>query len=87
MPRKKNLSYQTEGNAFATNLREVMEMRGYNQTTLSATIKENYGIIMQRQTISQYMNGLSKPDTERLTVLAKALNISADYLLGLSDKP
>ena len=37
---------------------------------------------MQRQTIAQYMSGLSKPDTDRLTVLCKALDVSADYLLG-----
>jgi hypothetical protein len=31
------------------------------------------------------MNGISKPDTERLTLLAKSLAVSSDYLLGLTD--
>lgn len=85
MPRKKDLPYSTEGDIFATRLRAVMADRGTNQTRLSDQIQREQGQIMQRQTISQYMNGQSKPDTERLTLLCRALNVSADYLLGLSD--
>ena len=85
MPRKKDLPYNTEGDVFATRLRNVMEERGTNQTKLSALILEKQGQVMQRQTISQYMNGQSKPDTERLTLLCRALGVSADYLLGISD--
>lgn len=84
MPRKKDLPYMTEGDIFATRLREVMAERGENQTTLAAKISAESGKI-QRQSISQYMNGQSKPDTERLTALCKALNVSSDYLLGISD--
>lgn len=85
MPRKKDLPYATEGDVFATRLREVMEEQEVNQTQLSAQLLEKYGHTMQRQTISLYMNGQSKPDTERLTLLCKVLNVSSDYLLGLSD--
>lgn len=85
MPRKKDLPYNTDGDVFATRLREVMEERGVNQTQLSALLLEKYGHAMQRQTISLYMNGQSKPDTERLTLLCKALDVSSDYLLGLSE--
>ena len=85
MPRKKDLPYKTERDIFATRLRELMKERGTNQTKLSAQILEEQGQVMQRQTISQYMNGQSKPDTERLTLLCRALDISADYLLGLSE--
>ena len=85
MPRKKDLPYSTEGDIFATRLRAVMADRGTNQTRLSDQIQREQGQTMQRQTISQYMNGQSKPDTERLTLLCRALNVSADYLLGLSD--
>lgn len=85
MPRKKDLPYNTDGDVFATRLREVMEERGINQTQLSALLLEKYDHSMQRQTISLYMNGQSKPDTERLTLLCKALNVSADYLLGLAE--
>ena len=84
MPRKKEFSYQTEGDIFATRLQEVMKKRGENQTTLAAKITEQ-SCVIQRQSISQYMQGQSKPDTTRLTAICKALKVSADYLLGLSD--
>lgn len=79
MPRKKDLAHKTENDIFATRLREIMRARGENQTTLAA--KTN----MQRQTISLYRNGQSKPDTDRLAALAMVLGVSTDWLLGLSD--
>ena len=42
-------------------------------------------VSVQRQTISLYTIGQSKPDTDRLTAIAGALGVSADYLLGISD--
>lgn len=84
MPRKSNQAYQTENSVFATRLREIMKDRGENQTSLAEKITEQY-VTIQRQTISLYMNGQSKPDTERLTAIAKVLNISVDWLLGLSE--
>lgn len=84
MPRKTSPSYQTEGSVFATRLREIMKERGENQTTLADKISDEY-VKIQRQTISLYMNGQSKPDTERLTAIAKVLDISADYLLGINN--
>lgn len=86
MPRKSVMSYETEGDTFAKQLKETMEERGESQTSLAAKIT-NMGLPIQRQTISLYMNGQSKPDTDRLTMLAKALNVSADWLLGLSPTP
>ena len=84
MPRKKELSYQTEGDVFATRLRQIMKERGENQTTLAAKITQQSGTL-QRQSISQYMSGQSKPDTRRLAAICKALNVSADYLIGVTD--
>lgn len=84
MPRKSDPAYKTENSVFATRLREIMKERGVNQTSLADKITTQY-VTIQRQTISLYMNGQSKPDTERLTVLAKTLDVSADWLLGLSD--
>ena len=74
----------TEGKVFARRLREVMEKRGENASTLSAKIKREQSFTLHRQSISQYMVGQSNPDTERLTAICKALDVSADYLLGLS---
>lgn len=76
----------TEGKVFARRLREVMEKRGENASTLSAKIKREQSFTLQRQSISQYMVGQSNPDTERLTAICKALDVSADYLLGFTDQ-
>lgn len=84
MPRKKEPAYETENGVFPKRLKEIMEKRGENQTSLAKKITEQY-VTIQRQTISLYMNGQSKPDTERLTAIAKVLDVSADWLLGLSD--
>lgn len=84
MPRKAEPAYKTENSVFSQRLREIMKERGENQTTLAEKIAEQF-LTIQRQTISLYMNGQSRPDTERLTAIAKTLNVSADWLLGLSD--
>lgn len=83
MPRKSDPAYKTESSIFATRLREIMRERGENQTTLADKISAQY-VTIQRQTISLYMSGQSRPDTERLTAIAKVLNVSADWLLGLT---
>lgn len=83
MPRKAMPAYETEKSVFAQRLTEIMKERGENQTTLAAKLTSQY-VTIQRQTISLYMNGQSKPDTERLTAIAKVLNVSTDWLLGLS---
>lgn len=84
MPRKTEPAYETENGVFPKRLKEIMKERGENQTSLAKKITEQY-VTIQRQTISLYMNGQSKPDTERLTAIAKVLDVSADWLLGLSD--
>ena len=38
-------------------------------------------------TISRYLNGLRTPTVENIILLAKALDVSVDYLLGLHDVP
>lgn len=79
-------AYLTENDIFAKRLSEIMKERGTDQTKLSMKIKKEQGKVLQRQTISQYTRGQSKPDTDRLTMLCKALNIHPSYLLGLSDE-
>ena len=74
---------ETEGKLFAQRLKEAMKGRGLKAATLSAKIKAEQDFTIQRQSISQYIDGQSNPDTERLTAICKALDVSADYLLGL----
>ena len=78
---------ETEGKMFAQRLKEAMKGRGLKAATLSAKIKAEQDFTIQRQSISQYMDGQSNPDTERLTAICKALDVSADYLLGLKEDP
>ena len=64
---------------FATQLREALKLRGMSQANLAKEAK------MSEQTISYYANGERQPNTDVLIKLSKALNVSADYLLGLQD--
>lgn len=48
-------------------------------------LAERIGIT--RQAIGQYMDGKSIPTSDKLAKIAKALDVSCDYLLGLSDQP
>lgn len=41
---------------------------------------------ISQRTWSKYENGHSKPQMERLTAIANALDCSADYLLGRTDE-
>ena len=81
----KGKASETENELFARRLREVMKERGLKAMTLSAKIEKEQGITIQRQSISQYMVGQNNPDTKRLSAICKALDVSADYLLGISD--
>ena len=79
MLRKCTPAYITEKDIFAEKLRERMRECSENQSSLAQKIG------VQRQTISLYTTGQSKPDTEKLSKIAQALNVSSDWLLGLSD--
>ena len=85
MSKKARMACETEKDTFPMRLREAMKKRETNQTHLVARIKSEFGVSMQRQSLSQYMNGQTKPDTEKLAVIARALGVSADYLLGLTN--
>ena len=67
-----------EKSAFAKNLSDIMEERKITHIALA----EATGF--RRQTIGQYCAGVSKPDTEGLIKIAKALGVSANWLLSLS---
>ncbi|MBQ3405028.1 MAG: helix-turn-helix transcriptional regulator [Oscillospiraceae bacterium] len=79
MTRRFSLKSAGGDDVFSNRLREIMNTRGENQKTLASKTG------VQRQTISLYLNGQSKPDSDRLAALCRALDVSADYLLGLSD--
>lgn len=61
-------------------LRDVMRMRGMTQRTLADASQ------VTKETINNYINGKRGAYFEILADLCRALNISADYLLGLTDE-
>lgn len=66
---------------YGERLRKVREESGHSQESLAEMVG-----IGNRQ-IWRYENGKTEPDGEVLAKIAQALNVSADYLLGLSDDP
>ena len=71
--------FEFEKSIFAKRLTEIMDERKLKHTDLAKITG------FQRQTISLYVNDQSRPDTERLTILADRLGVSADWLLGRSE--
>lgn len=78
MPRKPRPAYETGRDIFPQRLRSAMQMRDVNQAQLAKTL----GITPQA--VSAYTNGQSAPKPQTLAEIARALRVSADYLLGVS---
>lgn len=66
-------------NVFSTRLRELMKKNRITQQQLSEKVD------CSRQAISQYMDGSNAPNIDKLYNIARYFNVSADYLMGLSD--
>ena len=62
-------------------LKHLRERAALSQDELGNLI----GVTMR--TVGRYEQGTSTPDSEILTHIARILNISIDYLLGLTDTP
>ena len=58
---------------------EVLKQSGKTQSDISLALN------LTRQTINDYKTGKTLPSLESLYLLCKYLDVSADYLLGLSD--
>lgn len=64
---------------FASRFRQLLKERNYTQRYVAEQTHS------KGQTISQYVNGEVLPNAEKLYEIAKCLDVSADYLIGLSD--
>lgn len=62
---------------FATRLREVRESRGWNQAELAQRAE------MQPSAIAHFEASRRKPSFDNVRRLAKTLEVSADYLMGV----
>ncbi|MDR0383887.1 MAG: helix-turn-helix domain-containing protein [Christensenellaceae bacterium] len=64
---------------FAERLTEVLKEQNMSQTKLARILK------VSPNTVSRWCSHNAKPDIDMLVLIAKALNESADYLLGIAD--
>lgn len=60
-------------------LKQLMEEKGLVQTDIAKLLG------VTRQSVSAYLNCIHPLDSEQIIILSKYFNVSADYLLGLSD--
>lgn len=66
-------------NSFYKRIREVRLDNNLSQLQLAALCN------VQQSCVSKWERGSTLPDAETLCVICKKLNVTADYLLGLSD--
>jgi len=64
---------------FSERLRKIRIEKGYTQEEIANFLG------FTRPTYTAYESGRRKPDNDTLAKIAKFLNVSTDYLLGLSD--
>ncbi len=65
---------------FSKRLKELREDRGYSQSHLSQILH------VSRSCITSWENSISLPDIQNLVAICETLNISIDYMLGITDK-
>lgn len=68
-------------NHLGTRMRTVMSSRGQKRTQLADSIG------MDACQVGRYLSGNVAPRADVLRRICDALNCSADYLIGRSDKP
>lgn len=69
-------------NDFGTILKNLLDERGISQKWLADAAET------KEATISRYVTGVNKSSRlDILTNIARALNVSTDYLLGITDVP
>ena len=66
---------------FATRLRNLREDADLNQTQLAQAVK------MTRRKISYIECGKFEPSLDDIAAFCRFFNVTADYLIGLTDKP
>ena len=66
-------------NKFKDRFREVLKENGISQRALAKKI------LMSQAIVNNYCTGKREPSLDVLILLCKELDVSADYLLGLTD--
>lgn len=63
------------------NLKKLVKAKNKSLTSLAVELE------VSQEAISQYISGKIKPKTSTIIQMAKVLNTSTDYLLGLTNNP
>ena len=69
----------------AERLNQIMRERGLKQVDillLAQPYCQKYGVKLNRNDLSQYVNGKVEPGQQKLTLLGLALNVSEAWLMG-----
>ena len=72
-------------NTTASRLQQIMGERNLKQVdviTLSKVHQKELGVKLGKSALSQYINGKSTPDQEKLVLLARTLGVSEAWLMG-----
>lgn len=64
---------------FQERFNEIVKISGKKQTEIAQAVG------VSKQCVSDYKSGKSAPSVETLFLLCRYLDVSADYLLGLSN--
>ena len=63
------------------NLKKIIKEQNKSLTSLAVELE------VSQEAISQYISGKIKPKLKTIILMAKTLNTTTDYLLGLTDNP
>lgn len=74
-------AFTVKENILGERLKELREQKRLNQKEVSAALG------LTNYQLSRYENGASKPTPEQINMFADYYRVSADYLLGRSNKP
>lgn len=69
----------------ATRLKEIMAERNLRQVDILNAARPfcaQFGVKLEKNDLSQYVNGKVEPGQEKLTILGLALNVSETWLMG-----
>lgn len=72
-------------NTTAARLQQVMNERNLKQVdviSISKVHQKELGVKLGKSALSQYINGKSTPDQEKLVLLARTLGVSEAWLMG-----
>jgi len=70
---------------FCTRFRNLRIEYGHTQETLANALNKRYGTAFSKGTISKWESGSTSPAFSSIPMIANFFNVSADYLLGITD--